>query len=69
MIKVNGIDIEADGTIFAGKTVAEYLAYANYDCRLIAVERNGEIVPKAKYAETSLAEGDALEVVCFMGGG
>jgi sulfur carrier protein len=35
----------------------------------IAVEKNGEIVPKAKYAETLLAEGDALEVVSFVGGG
>ena len=35
----------------------------------IAVERNGEIVPKARYGETVLAEGDSVEVVSFMGGG
>lgn len=69
MIKVNGIDIESDGVSFAGKSVAEYLAIANYDCRRIAIERNGEIVPKAKYAETLLADGDSLEVVSFVGGG
>jgi len=35
----------------------------------IAVERNEEIVPKAKYAETVLADGDVVEVVNFVGGG
>lgn len=69
MIKVNGIDIEADGTVFVGKSVAEYLSTTNFDCKRIAVERNGDIVPKAKYTETLLAEGDSLEVVSFVGGG
>lgn len=69
MIKVNGIDIEADGQVFVGKTVAEYLATTNYDCKRIAVELNENIVPKAKYGETLLAEGDSLVVVSFVGGG
>lgn len=69
MIKVNGIDIETDGKSFVGKSVAEYLSTTNFDCKRIAVERNGEIVPKAKYGETLLAEGDSLEVVSFVGGG
>lgn len=34
-----------------------------------AVERNLEIVPRAKHAVTVLAEGDALEVVQLVGGG
>lgn len=69
MIKVNGIDIDIGGKSFAGKSIAEYLASTNYDTKRIAVEKNGDIVPKAKYAETLLAEGDALEVVSFVGGG
>lgn len=69
MIKVNGIDIETDGKSFVGKSVAEYLSTTNFDCKRIAVERNGDIVPKAKYAETLLADGDSLEVVSFVGGG
>ncbi|MCQ2092306.1 MAG: sulfur carrier protein ThiS [Fibrobacter sp.] len=69
MIKVNGIDIEADGTVFAGKSVADYLATTNYDCKRIAVELNEDIVPKAKYAETLLKDGDSVEVVSFVGGG
>ncbi|MBU6407537.1 MAG: sulfur carrier protein ThiS [Alphaproteobacteria bacterium] len=35
----------------------------------VAVERNGEIVPRSRYAITMLADGDRLEVVQFVGGG
>ena len=35
----------------------------------LAVERNGEIVPKARHAEVKLAEGDKLEIVVAVGGG
>ncbi len=64
MVKINGESVDA-----AGKTLAAYLAQADYDLQRIAVERNGEIVPKARYGETVLAEGDSVEVVSFMGGG
>ena len=63
-VKINGEDVAA-----AGMTVAEYLASAQFDTRRIAVERNGEIVPKAKYAEVVLEAGDVVEVVNFVGGG
>lgn len=55
--------------IIAGKTVAEYLATTSYDPKRIAVERNGDIVPKAQYGETVLKDGDSVEVVSFVGGG
>ena len=35
----------------------------------VAVERNGEIVPRALWAGTMVGEGDRLEVVHFVGGG
>jgi sulfur carrier protein len=35
----------------------------------VAVERNGEIVPKGRHAETRLADGDRLEIVVAVGGG
>ena len=35
----------------------------------IAVEHNGEIVPRAEWPQTTLSEGDRLEVVHFVGGG
>jgi sulfur carrier protein len=35
----------------------------------VAVEKNGEIIPRSRYADTRLAEGDALEIVVAVGGG
>ena len=64
MVKINGKELN-----IAGKTVAEYLRATNYDPKRIAVERNGDIVPKAQYGETVLKDGDSVEVVSFVGGG
>lgn len=35
----------------------------------VACELNGEIVPRSRYAETVLAEGDSIELVVAVGGG
>jgi sulfur carrier protein len=35
----------------------------------VAVERNGDVVPRAEHASTRLADGDVLEIVHFVGGG
>lgn len=35
----------------------------------VAIEHNGNIVPRAEWANTGLAEGDRLEIVHFVGGG
>ena len=64
MITDNGISAAADG-----KTLAQYLETTNYDPKRIAVERNGDIVPKAQYGETLLQDGDVVEIVSFVGGG
>ena len=64
MVKVNGTELD-----IAGKTLTEYLATTNYDMKRIAVERNGDIVPKAQYSETVLKDGDSIEIVSFVGGG
>jgi sulfur carrier protein len=37
--------------------------------RKVAVERNGEIVPRSRHATTPLADGDRLEIVVAVGGG
>jgi sulfur carrier protein len=37
--------------------------------RKVAVERNGEIVPRSRHAATPLADGDRLEIVVAVGGG
>ena len=64
MVKVNGTELD-----IAGKTIEQYLATTNYDIKRIAVERDGDIVPKAQYDETVLRDGDSLEIVSFVGGG
>jgi sulfur carrier protein len=37
--------------------------------RRLAVERNGEIVPRSRFGESRLADGDRIEVVVAVGGG
>lgn len=64
MVKINGENLD-----IAGKTLSEYLETTNYDRKRIAVEKNGDIVPKAAYETTFLEDGDSLEVVSFVGGG
>ena len=53
----------------AGWTVADLVAALAGDSRLVAVERNGAIVPRARWSETPLATGDRIEVVRFVQGG
>lgn len=37
--------------------------------RRLAVERNGEIVPRSRFTDQMLADGDRLEIVVAVGGG
>ena len=64
MLKINGEEHDA-----AGQTVAAFLSSAGYDTARVVVELNEAIVPRGKYAETVLRDGDQVEIVCFMGGG
>ena len=64
MVKVNGHLLDV-----AGQTVAQLVAAEGYDPQRVAVERNEDIVPKASYASTVLADGDTVEIVSFVGGG
>jgi sulfur carrier protein len=50
-------------------TVAGLLAVLGYTGKRIAVERNGEIVPRSRHGEVHLAEGDQIEIVVAVGGG
>jgi sulfur carrier protein len=49
--------------------VAELLQAMALAGKKVAVERNGEIVPRGAHASTQLAEGDRLEIVVAVGGG
>ncbi len=65
MITINGTPlIQAEGS-----TLLELLQKQNYRTERVAVELNGEIVPKAAFGQTILKDGDRLEVVSFVGGG
>ncbi len=52
-----------------GANIAQLLDSLELTGKRVAVERNGEIVPRGRYAVTRLSEGDALEIVVAVGGG
>jgi sulfur carrier protein len=52
-----------------GSAVADLLAELGTAGKRVAVERNGEIVPRSQHAGTRLAAGDRIEVVIAVGGG
>jgi len=49
--------------------VAALLARLELQGKRIAVERNGEIVPRSAHRSTQVADGDRLEIVVAVGGG
>ncbi len=53
----------------ASLTVARLIESLELQGKRVAIERNGEIVPRSQYPETTLAEGDRLEIVVAVGGG
>ena len=65
-LTVNGMPRTIDGGLL---TVADLVRELALEGKRIAVERNGEIVPRSRYAQTSIASGDRLEIVGAVGGG
>ncbi len=64
-LRINGADRRFPRPLTVQKLVGE-LGYAG---KRVAIERNGEIVPRSRYGEVELADGDRLEVVVAVGGG
>jgi len=64
-ITVNGEPRE----VASGMTIADLLEELDLRPKFVAVERNRELVPRARHAECKLAENDELEVVTLVGGG
>lgn len=64
-ITVNGEPMQLP----AGASVADLLERLRVSTPRVAVERNREILPKADYLGTPLADGDVFEVVELVGGG
>lgn len=66
------MDIIVNGesrTLEPGATVAALLALMALTGKRVAVEKNGEIVPRGRHADTVLAAGDVIEIVAAVGGG
>ena len=53
----------------AGMTVQSLLTLLGHDPLRVAVEKNGKIVPRARFADEPLGDADMLEIVQFVGGG
>jgi sulfur carrier protein len=49
--------------------VAGLIEQLQLEGKRVALERNGEIVPRSQFGTTELAHGDALEIVVAVGGG
>ena len=49
--------------------IAQFINQNNLHGKRIAIECNGEIVPRSQYADQFLSDGDRLEVVVAVGGG
>ncbi len=64
-MKLNGQIVNLKSEV----SLLDFLQQSNYDISKIAVELNGDIVPKTNYINIVLHEDDALEVVSFVGGG
>lgn len=50
-------------------TLADLLRHLDLDPRMVVVEHNRKIVRKDELEDTGVAEGDAVEIVHFVGGG
>jgi sulfur carrier protein len=64
-LKINGENRQFPDPL----TVAGLIDQLGYTGKRIAIERNGEIVPKSQHVSTELASGDQLEIVVAVGGG
>lgn len=62
---VNGLE----HTLSSPVVLSDFLVGLGYDLARIAVERNGQIVPRPLFDTVLLADEDRLEVVSFVGGG
>ena len=64
-IHLNGHETHLDQV----RTVQDLIVHLGYQGKRIAVERNGDIVPRSQHASRALAEGDQVEIVHAIGGG
>ncbi len=56
-------------TVDAGTSLQQLLDALEVNCDALVVQRNDDIVARAQFGDTPLADGDTLELVRFVGGG
>lgn len=72
MVRFAMLEIHVNGVprrLATPLTVAALLEREGLAGKRVAVERNGEIVPKSQHAETPVETGDRIEIVVAVGGG
>lgn len=62
---VNGKTVQVENAA----TVSQLLEQLGFAGKRVAVEKNGEIVPKSVHAETAIGADDKIEIVVAVGGG
>ena len=62
---VNGQHVSLENKI----SLSEFLKRESYDTERIAVEKNGNIVPRKTFDTEMISDSDKIEVVNFVGGG
>jgi sulfur carrier protein len=68
--RVIGVTINGEPRSFEGPlSVAQLIERLQLAGKRVALERNGEIVPRGRFAEQPLHDGDRLEIVVAVGGG
>ena len=69
MKTVNVVINGDDRAVPDGQSITDLLGDLGLHPRLIVVEHNREILDREMFSKTALREGDALELVHFVGGG
>ena len=70
-----GMDLLINGqartfsTLLPGASIAELIATLSLKGDRVALERNAQIVSREQWETTTLADGDRIEIVHFVGGG
>jgi sulfur carrier protein len=64
-VQLNGAPVEVSGRLTLGTLLDE----RQVNRRMVAVEYNGEILPRHAWDETFIQDGDVLELVQMVGGG
>ena len=63
------IQLNGEAQDVLAKNVTDLIVGLGLETRMLAVERNMEVVPKSAYDSTELKENDRIEIVHMIGGG